>query len=347
LCFIRDTEATERTRNTGHPAVCPEIIAEKAAPAARSGAKIFPKDCAMQTFSSRFLPASFLLIWLLAPASAQKGGGKGSGSIHTSSPSTRPYDPQSTQNAFELYDVTRPRTSEQAKAKNEEPPCFHWPLNPILSSTVSVNGMKAADQAREDFIQACEAVRKNELSEAQKRLEHAVKIDPQFAAAWVLLGQSEREQKKADKAVESCARAHSADPNYLPAYLCLADVAAHQEEWEKVAELTDQAAALHPVRAPGIFYYNSLANFYLQRLTAAESSGLRAIDESSGEQKAQMHFLLAKIYEQKGDRSAEAAQLRKFIELGPHSAEADAARKILSQIEARTSKAPGKPAEKQ
>jgi Tfp pilus assembly protein PilF len=289
----------------------------------------------MQMLSTRSLLASLLLITLLSlPAWAQKGGGKPGGSIHASSPSTRPYDPQSTQNAFELYDVTRPRTAEQTKAKNEEPPCFHWPLNPILSSTVSVNGMKTADQAREEFVQACEAVRKNDLAEAQKRLEHAVHIDPQFAAAWVLLGQSEREQKKTDKAAESCARAHSADPNYLPAYLCLADVAAHQEEWKKVAELTDQAAALHPVRAPGVFYYNSLANFYLQRLPAAESSGLRAIDETSGAQKAQMHFLLAKIYEQKGDRSAEAAQLRKFVELEPHSAEADAARKILSQIEA-------------
>jgi regulator of sirC expression with transglutaminase-like and TPR domain len=48
-----------------------------------------------------------------------------------------------------------------------------------------------------------------------------------------------------------------------------------------------------------------------------------------------MHFLLAKIYEQKGDRSAEAAQLQKFIELAPHSPEADAARKILNEIEAK------------
>jgi len=301
----------------------------------------------MQTFSSRSLPASFLLILLVAPAWAQKGGGKGSGSIHSNMPSTRPYNPQSTGNAFELYDITRPRTAEQTKAKNEEPPCFHWPLNPILSSTVNVNGMKTADQAREDFAEACEAVQKSDLAGAQKRLEHAVKVDPRFAAAWVLLGQSEREQKKADKAAESCTRAQSADPNYLPAYLCLADVAAHQEEWQKVAELTDQAAALHPVRAPGIFYYNSLANFYLQRLPAAESSGLRAIEESSGEQRAQMHFLLAKVYEQKGDRAAEATQLKKFIEAAPHSPEADAARKILSQIEAETSGAPGKPQEKQ
>jgi len=142
----------------------------------------------MQMFSSRILPACFLLIFLVGPAWAQKGGGKGSVSIHTNSPSTRPYDPRSSQNAFELYDITRPRTAEQTKAKNEEPPCFHWPLSPILSSTVNVNGMKTADQAREEFVQGCDAVQKKDLAEAQKRLEHAVKVDPRFAAAWVLLG---------------------------------------------------------------------------------------------------------------------------------------------------------------
>jgi hypothetical protein len=346
LCFIRGKEATETILADGQTAGARNHCGKGGTSGAQPVLKFY-KGVRDADVSSRILSASFVLILLAAPALAQKSGGKGSGSIHTNMPSTRPYDPQSTGDAFEIYDITRPRTAEQTKTKNEEPPCFHWPLNPILSSTVSVNGMNTADQAREDFVQACEAVRKNDLAEAQKRLEHAVKVDPRFAAAWVLLGQSEREQNKAEKAVESCTRAHSTDPNYLPAYLCLADLAAHQEEWRKVADLTDQAAALHPVRAPGIFYYNSLANFYLQRLPAAESSGLRAIDESSGEQRAQMHFLLAKIYEQKGDRAAEAAQLKKFIELAPHSPEADAGRKILSQIEEETSNPPGKPPEKQ
>jgi hypothetical protein len=127
----------------------------------------------MQMFSSRILPASFVLISLLAPAAAQKGGGKANGIPNINS-STRPYDPRSTADAFELYDITKPRTAEQTKAKNEEPPCFHWPLNPILSSMVNVNGLSTANQAREEFVQACEEVQKNDLAEAQKRLEHAV-----------------------------------------------------------------------------------------------------------------------------------------------------------------------------
>lgn len=297
----------------------------------------------MQSLSIRALIFALALNWLAVPVMAQKGGGGGgrsSGGSHASvSSPSHPYNPTSTEGAFELYDVTRPATAAQQKAKNEEPPCFHWPMNPILSATVSVNGLKIPSQARDEFVQGCEAVRKNDLGEAQKRLEHAVKVDPRFAAAWVLLGQTQHEQKKPDKAVESCTQARAADPNYLPAYLCLADLAAHQEQWRQVAELTQQAAALHPVRAPGVFYFNSLANFYLNQVAAAEISGLRAIDESSGEQKAQMHFLLAKIYEQKGDRVAEAAHLRSYVQLAPHAPDADAARHILSQIEEETSPA--------
>src|ERR1051326_2252456 len=204
----------------------------------------------MLMFCSRALLGSVTVLLLFiaeaqTPTWAQKGGGGKPGpSVHHSTSPQPAYNPQSTQNAFELYDVTRPRTAAQTQAKNEEPPCFHWPLNPVLSSTVSVSGMKTADHAREDFVQACEAVRKKDLGEAHKRLENAVKVDPQFAAAWVLLGQTQREQKKDDKALESCTRARSADPNYLPAYLCLADLAAHQSQWQQVAELTDQAAEI-------------------------------------------------------------------------------------------------------
>ncbi len=81
-------------------------------------------------------------------------------------------------------------------------------LSLAAQPNLELNGKRERDEYRgpgpPDFVQACEAVRKNDLAEAQKRLEHAVKVDPRFAAAWVLLGQSEREQNKAEKAVESC-----------------------------------------------------------------------------------------------------------------------------------------------
>jgi len=287
------------------------------------------------------LPALLVLsLALLAvPASAQKsggGGGNGSGASRTSIPATMPpdYHPRNQESEFDMntYDIKRPEAMRQ-QLKNEEPACFRWPMSPVLSNTVSVDRMEIPSKARDEFNQACAATHKNDLKEAQKHLDRAVKVYPKFAAAWVLLGQTEQDQGKASQAEESCTQGRTADPNYLPSYLCLADVAAHQEKWNQVANLTNQAMALHPVRAPGAFYYNCLANFYLRQWDTAEKSGLRAVDDAGKGKMPQLNWLLAKIYEQKGDRAAEAAQIREFLKFAPHDPDAATAKHILTEIE--------------
>lgn len=289
----------------------------------------------------RISPSSALVFVLslalpAIPAAAQKSGGGGSsgGASHTSIPSTMPrnYPPTNQESEFNIYDIKRPEAVRQ-QLKNEEPACFRWPMSPVLSNTVSVGRMEIPAKARDEFNQACAAAQKNDLKEAQKHLDRAVKVYPQFAAAWVLLGQTEQDQGKTLQAEESCMQGRSADPNYLPSYLCLADVAAHQEKWPQVAELTNQAVALHPVRAPGVFYYNCLANFYLRQWDTAEKSGLRAVDDAGKGKMPQLNWLLAKIYEQKGDRNAEAAQIREFLKYAPHDPDAATARHVLSEIE--------------
>jgi predicted Zn-dependent protease len=290
--------------------------------------------------SSRSLPFPFwatvlALILAVTPLAGQKSGGTSGGS-RTNVPTTMPpdYHPTNQDNEFKTYDVKR-ANDPQVQKKNDAPACFHWPMSPVQSGTVSVNRMEIPAKAREEFDQACAAY-KNDLNEAQKHLNKAVKIAPQFAAAWVLLGQIQQDQKKPAQAEEFCAQGRAADPNYLPSYLCLADAAAHQEKWSQVADLTSQAAALHPVRAPGAFYYNCLANFYLSQWTDAEKSGLRAIDDAGTGQLPQLHWLLAKVYEQKGERVAEAAQIREFLKLAPHDPDAETARQVLTQIEGQT-----------
>ncbi|HZS26954.1 MAG TPA: hypothetical protein VFB76_06965 [Candidatus Angelobacter sp.] len=278
------------------------------------------------------------LTLVVTPVSAQKSGRGGSGksSPRTTIPTTTPPGSHPTNQEPEfnigMYDIKRPETMRQ-QLKNEEPACFRWPMSPVLSSTVSVGGMEIPSNARDEFNQACTAAHKNDIKEAQKHLNRAVKIYPRFAAAWVLLGQTEQDQGKASQAEESCSQGRTADPNFLPSYLCLADVAAHQEKWSQVADLTNQAAALHPVRAPGAFYYNCLANFYLRQWDNAEKSGLRAADDAGKGKMPQLNWLLAKIYEQKGDRAAEAAQIREFLQFAPHDPDAATARHILSEIE--------------
>ncbi|MGH9565318.1 MAG: hypothetical protein ACRD4I_05000, partial [Candidatus Angelobacter sp.] len=103
-----------------------------------------------------FTPALFLLIAVFCSAPSavgQKGGSKGSGSHQPVSGPSNPlpsYRPTSTEGEFDTNVSTRPGQS-QLPLKTEEPPCFHWPLNPVLSSAVSVREMNVPARAREEF----------------------------------------------------------------------------------------------------------------------------------------------------------------------------------------------------
>src|SRR5215472_582479 len=135
----------------------------------------------MRISLSPLLPFVLALTLLAVPASAQKSGGGGSASANTAITGTKlpDYHPTNQESEFDIstYDIKRPEAVRQ-QLKNEEPACFRWPMSPVLSGTVSVGRMEIPSNARDEFNQACVAVHKNDLHEAQKHLNRAVKIYP-------------------------------------------------------------------------------------------------------------------------------------------------------------------------
>ncbi|HET6936658.1 MAG TPA: tetratricopeptide repeat protein [Candidatus Angelobacter sp.] len=274
--------------------------------------------------------------------------------ILTSFPSLFAQSGSANGDAMGVYsDIGHPRRQESEFDRNYSDPfpgvpsCLHWPMNAIITSASDKDESdKVAKKARQEFDRGCDATRKKSSDEALKHLDLAVKTDPTYAEAWVLLGQTQKETGKFTEAEQSCTQARQADPKYLPSYLCLADIAAHQEKWPQVADLTNQVIDSHPTKAPSAFYYNSLANFHLSQLDPAEKSGLLAAEQGNDALKGQVYLLLAKIDEQKGDRTAEADHLRKFLKFAPKDPNAGAVRHVLDQIKAETdASASGKPAD--
>lgn len=278
----------------------------------------------------------FLLAALLfaLPLSAQKKGRHSGG--HPVSPPAGILinnNPKSTAGAFDTYPITAPEI-ERKLSTTEQPPCFQWPMAPVSSSTVSASRMTVPDKAKKEFGEACLAVRKKKLKEAQHHLDRALGSYSKFADAWVLLGQTQEDQGELKQAEKSCEQARAADSSYLPGYLCLADLAARQEKWDSVAQLTDEVIARHPAKAPGAFFFNFLGHFYLKQWDTAEKSAFAAFKDGSQEQSRQVRWMLAKMYELKGDRSAEAEQLSEYVKLYPNDANAPVAREVLDEIHA-------------
>jgi len=286
---------------------------------------------------------SFLILLAVVPVSAQKSGGGKSGGGGSHSTGIAPsgynpnYRPRSTEGEFD-NNVVFLSDSNHPILKNDLASCFQWPMSPVVSSTVSVASTDLSSEARQQFTEGCNSIQKKKTKEAEHRLNRVVELSPKYAPAYVLLGQTNKDEGHMKVATDFCAQARDADPSYVPAYLCLADLAARQNQWKQVADLTHQVVGMHPVRAPGAYYYNALANVYLKQWPAAEESALRALQDSSKTEKIELHWLLAKIYEGKNDRDSEAQHLHAYLDLAPNGQDAEMARHVLKQIETHPAK---------
>jgi tetratricopeptide (TPR) repeat protein len=213
--------------------------------------------------------------------------------------------------------------------------CFLPPLNGLLRSTVDIADLDAPSKAKREDEDGCAALRKRKTMEAEAHLRKAVKQWPKYLAAWVVLGQVLEVQQKIDEAYGACSQPLTTDSNYLPAYLCLADISARSESWNKVLQLSTRALEIDPTDDAVAYHYNAAANFYLHKLPEAEKSALRAIEIDKGNADPRVHFLLGQIYQAKGDRENEAAQLREYLKYASPNdvATAKMVKRCLSELE--------------
>jgi tetratricopeptide (TPR) repeat protein len=191
--------------------------------------------------------------------------------------------------------------------------CFLPPLNGPLRSTVGIADLQIPAKAQRDYKDACTALRKGKVDEAEGHLRKAVKQWPKYSAAWVVLGQVLEARQKTDEANKACSQPLATDSNYLPAYLCMAGISARLGSWDKVLQLTTRVLEIDPANNAVAYDYSAGANFHLHRLAEAERSALRAAEIDKNNTDPRVHFLLAQIYEAKGDRENEAAQLREYL----------------------------------
>jgi predicted Zn-dependent protease len=223
---------------------------------------------------------------------------------------------------------SKPVSSKTAKDDN----CFLPPLNG-LRHTVGVADLQVPAKAQREYADGCAALRSNKIAEGENHLRKAVKQWPKYLAAWVVLGQLLEAQQKNEEAHDACSRALEADSNYLPAYPCLADIAARSQNWQELLKVSTRALEIDPATDPVAYDYNAAAHFNLKHLPEAEKSALRAAEIDKSNIDPRVHFLLAQIYEAKGDRAAEAAQLREYLKYASDPNDVAMVKQYLSELE--------------
>lgn len=193
------------------------------------------------------------------------------------------------------------------------------------SASVPKDAMKAFEKARAEWLD-------NKPDRAQKDLEKAVQVSPQFAEAWYQLGKLQ-EAANQPGAYDSYSRAVAADPQFARAYEHLAGLAALGAKWKELVDYSDKALELNPRGTPQTFYYSALGNYNIGKKDVAEASALKALAMDPLHTQPNIEQLIAVILANKGDYAGALQHLRSCLAYLPTGKNADIVKQQIAQLE--------------
>jgi DNA-binding winged helix-turn-helix (wHTH) protein/Flp pilus assembly protein TadD len=152
--------------------------------------------------------------------------------------------------------------------------------------------------------------KRGRLSEAVRRYQRAILLQPNYAEAHYNLGDAYEEIPDYSRALEQYQRAIDASPAFYPAYNNLARLyILRLKDPEAAMRLLDHALGLEPKEVSVLYtiYKNyGWANFELQQLGQAEQNLRHAI--SLDHDRGSAHCLLAKVLDAQGKKGEAASQ---------------------------------------
>jgi tetratricopeptide (TPR) repeat protein len=227
--------------------------------------------------------------------------------------------------------VQNPTVDSNAMA--EDAKCFPWKLSEVRAGTVDVQTLKIPSNAKHEYEKACDASKKNKYEEVEQHARGAIEKFESYPAAWVMLGLSLVEQKKAQNAHDACSHAATADAAYLPAYLCSAEVSTRNGEWKQVLNASNTAISLNLGGDSYAFYYRATAYLHMNNLEEAKKNALQAAQIDVNHYAPSLDLLMAQIYEREGDKAQAIAQLQQLLKRHPDRQTADEANQRLATLE--------------
>jgi tetratricopeptide (TPR) repeat protein len=189
---------------------------------------------------------------------------------------------------------------------------------PTLSRTTGTapaTAIKLFEKARDEMLQ-------HDPDGAKNDLRKTVHEDPNFAEAWLQLGELQ-EASDPQAARDSFSKALTADPEFVLPYEQLAVLAAQSATWQEVLKNTNHVAQLYPHGTPQSWYLNALANFQLGKRDIAQASALKSMALDPRHSILNTEQLLAVILAAKGDFAGALEHLRsslKYVPPGPNAA---------------------------
>jgi tetratricopeptide (TPR) repeat protein len=202
-------------------------------------------------------------------------------------------------------------------------------MEDVPGTTISVTTLSAPKEARRAYDKAQKSFDEGKFSDCEKELSRAVKIYPNFAAAWSLLGDLHQQRKQFEQAVEEYKQALAADSRFVNPSYGLALIAMQQGRWQDAAQLSDQVLKMNSLAFPAAYFYNAVANYNVGKLEAAEATARKFKSLDTEHRHPEVSLLLSQIDAKKNDMSAATQELREYLALAPNAPNAEEIRQRL------------------
>ena len=170
--------------------------------------------------------------------------------------------------------------------------------------------------------------------QAIRHLEKAVRLYPQFAAAWWALGEARAGIKDGVRARKAYTRSMHADPNYLRPYEPLIDDAFHRKDWPALESLAERYLAL----APGtslVRYRAAVAAINQGKTDAAARTAMEVVARGEANEWPRIHVILGLVHENRSEFGKAAESYRAFLTAAPNAPLADTVKNQLVELEDR------------
>ena len=206
------------------------------------------------------------------------------------------------------------------------------PMDSAPGATISLTTLAAPPDARSAYERGQKDIARGKLADAEKELNKAVGVYPDFAAAWSMLGEVRRQQANAPSAKEAYLRAITADPQFVSPYFGLAILAVHEKNWAEVLKYTGETLRLNASLYPLAYMYNGAANYYSGNLEAAEKS-VRAFEKLDKDHRnPDSSLLLSNILLAENDYAGAGSALEAYLKLIPDAPNAVEIKKQLKEL---------------
>jgi tetratricopeptide (TPR) repeat protein len=257
----------------------------------------------------------------------------GNGSVqYLVNPRSRPYDP-ATADACSVTIRLKGYRPAQVTLRNDATIVLKR-AGLHEGSTVSATALNAPEPAKKAYGKGVNAMNDEKWAAAQKNLEKAVEIDPDYAQAWSDLGEVLQKQSKAKEARAAWEKAIAADPKYIKPYIQLTMLDLAEKRPEDAITIGGKAVAMNPLEFPQLYFFYAVANFNLKHLDVAETNARRATELDSAHEVPQAELLLGSVLAAKSDRAGALKHFRKYLEILPKAKDADQVKRAIAQLEA-------------